>query len=563
MAAGARSSPSHSPGWQSTQTSLNLIMVWQGALALGLAAAALGAAAGPWLADQSAFLRSGAAALLGLGALASGYAVWALAQRRPAGRVAAVLVNYLAAVLALLLALHVLGVYLALDALAGTFGRGLPWLGVVFLGYLVGTLGDRFEGTPRERLPREIGRWVMIAGLLGFLYAVDAISGLIWFTGQLAAQPLGAGLLVLAAVCAAVLRLAWSRAVAESLNASHMQEELLNGYIFLSPNLLGFLIFFAGPLILSLYISTTTTRGAERDIFVGLDNYVRIFNVTIQPLASPDQPAREVVDVARYTEAFRVQAGGRAWLVAAQEPRFWIALRNTLVFVVLAVPLSVIPALILATILNSKLPGMAVYRAIFFIPSIAAVVGIALVWRWLYDSTTGWINYFITLAVQAANSLGMAATDPRIQWLNSADTALLAVAIMAVWQTTGFNSVLFLAGLQNVPGELYEAATVDGAGSLQKFWGITLPMLAPTTFFVVSTTTIAALQVFEQVYILTNPPGSPSDATLTLVLYLYQEGFNRFDFGFAAAVAWVLFAVIFLFTLVQFQRNRQSSLYEG
>jgi ABC-type sugar transport system permease subunit len=181
----------------------------------------------------------------------------------------------------------------------------------------------------------------------------------------------------------------------------------------------------------------------------------------------------------------------------------------------------------------------------------------------MYNSATGWINYFITLAVDAGRTLGLAAADPRIQWLSDTNTALLAVAIMAVWQSLGFNSVLFLAGLQNVPGELYEAATVDGAGNLQKFWSITLPLLAPTTFFVVSTTTIQALQVFEQVYILTNPPGGPSDSTLTLVLYLYQEGFNRFDFGFAAAVAWVLFAVIFLFTLAQFQRNRQSSLYEG
>jgi ABC-type sugar transport system permease subunit len=342
-----------------------------------------------------------------------------------------------------------------------------------------------------------------------------------------------------------------------------MQEELLNGYIFLSPNLLGFLIFFAGPLLLSLYISTTTTRGAERDIFVGLDNYARVFNVTLQPLTGPDQPAREVVDVSTYTESFRFQIGSQHYLVAAQAPRFWIALRNTLAFVLLAVPLSVIPALVLATVLNSKLPGMAFFRAIYFIPSIAAVVGIALVWRWMYDSTTGWINYFITLATDFRNALGFAAEDPRIQWLNNPNSALLAVVFMSVWQTMGFNSVLFLAGLQNVPGELYEAATVDGAGTLSKFFRITLPLLAPTTFFVVSTTTIAALQVFEQVYILTNPPGSPSDSTLTLVLYLYQEGFNQFDFGFASAVAWVLFAVIFAFTLVQFRQNRQSSLYEG
>jgi ABC-type sugar transport system permease subunit len=544
-----------------TRSWLRLIMAWHAVLGIALAAAAYFATTA--LADQPAVLRYGAAALPGLGAAASLYAVWQLSQRRPVGRVVAILVNYLFIVLAVLVSLHWLGVYLGLDALANTFGRGLPGLGIVFLGYLISASADRFEGTARERAPRELGRWVMLAGLLVFFYFIDSISGLVWLAGQLAAQPLTIAVLAAALVSGIVLGLAWSRATAEELNASHMQEELVNGYVFLSPNLLGFLIFFAGPLLLSLYISTTTTRGADRDIFVGLDNYARVFNVTLKPLTGPDQPAREVVDVSQYTESFRLNLGGQTWLVAAQAPRFWIALRNTLTFVALAVPLSVIPALILATILNSKLPGMAFYRAIYFIPSIAAVVGIALVWRWMYDSTTGWINYFITLVTQAGSALGLATNDPRIQWLNEPNTALLAVVLMAVWQTTGFNSVLFLAGLQNVPGELYEAATVDGAGTLSKFFSITLPLLAPTTFFVVSTTTIAALQVFEQVYILTNPPGAPSDATLTLVLYLYQEGFNQFDFGFASAVAWVLFAVIFAFTLVQFQRNRQSSLYEG
>lgn len=545
------------------RSGLRWLILWHIVLGLVLIGSAVAALGDDELAAQGWVLSYGAVTLLGVGALSSLYAAWQLAQRRPAGRVVAVLVNYLFAVLAVLISLHWLGVYLGIDALANTFGRGLPGLGLVFLGYLISASADRFEGTARERLPRELGRWVMVAGLLVFLFFIDTLSGLAWLARQLVAQPLTVGVLLLVVVSVMMLRLAWSRATAEELNASHMQEELLNGYVFLSPNLLGFLIFFAGPLLLSLYISTTTTRGAERDIFVGLDNYARIFNVTVQPLSGPDQPAREVVDVSRYTESFRFSLGDRHFLVAAQAPRFWVALRNTLTFVLLAVPLSVIPALILATVLNSKLPGMTFFRAIYFIPSIAAVVGIALVWRWMYDSTTGWINYFITLAVEFRTALGFPMADPRIQWLNNTNTALLAVVFMSVWQTMGFNSVLFLAGLQNVPGELYEAATVDGAGTLSKFFSITLPLLAPTTFFVVSTTTIAALQVFEQVYILTNPPGSPSDSTLTLVLYLYQEGFNQFDFGFASAVAWVLFAVIFAFTLVQFQRNRQSSLYEG
>lgn len=539
-----------SPG----RTGIPFIMAWQVLLGIGLMTAAISlpaqAGAGSW----SPVLLWGAVGLLAVGALASLYAAYALWRRRSAGRIAAVLVDYLVAVLGGLLALHWLGVFLGLNALADTFGAGLPWLLVVFAGYLINAAGDRFDGTAREAVFRRIGNLVMLAGLLAFLFFINTVGGLIWLAGRLAAEPLAAGLVVVVAACAIVVCLAWSRPVAEALHASHMQDELLSGYIFLSPNLLGFLLFFAGPLILSLYISTTTNVPGGGDAFVGLDNYARVVELTVQPLASPDQPAREAFDVGRYSEAFRAFG----YIVGVRSPRFWIALRNTLQFVVLAVPLSVIPALVLATVLNSKLPGMAFYRAVYFIPSIAAVVGIALVWRWMYDSTIGWINYFVTLGTQAVGW-----NDPRIQWLNLPSTALLAVVIMSAWQTTGFNSVLFLAGLQNVPGELYEAATVDGAGTLARFFRITLPLLAPTTFFVVSTTIIQALQVFEQVYILTNPPGAPADSTLTLVLYLYQEGFNLFDFGFASAVAWVLFAVIFAFTLVQFQRNRQSSVYES
>jgi ABC-type sugar transport system permease subunit len=152
-------------------------------------------------------------------------------------------------------------------------------------------------------------------------------------------------------------------------------------------------------------------------------------------------------------------------------------------------------------------------------------------------------------------------TDPQIRWLSSSNTALLAVIIMAAWQWVGFNTVLFLAGLQGIPRELYEAATVDGAGSWDKFWRVTLPLLAPTTFFVVTTTVIQAMQVFEQVFILIpgqNPSG-PDNSTLTVVLYLYQRGFQRFEQGYASAIAWVLFLLIFGATLLQFQRQRSSS----
>ncbi|MEZ4592050.1 MAG: sugar ABC transporter permease [Chloroflexota bacterium] len=159
----------------------------------------------------------------------------------------------------------------------------------------------------------------------------------------------------------------------------------------------------------------------------------------------------------------------------------------------------------------------------------------------------------------------LAPTEPQIRWLSESNTALLAVIIMAAWQWIGFNTVLFLAGLQNIPRSLYEAATVDGATPRQQFWKVTLPLLGPTTFFVVTTTVIQAMQVFEQVFIIMGQnPAGPSNSTLTIVLYLYQKGFQRFEQGYASAIAWVLFLLIFAATLVQFQRQRTSgSSYEG
>jgi len=281
--------------------------------------------------------------------------------------------------------------------------------------------------------------------------------------------------------------------------------------------------------------------------------------LTIQPLTSLDQPVTEALDTSIYDELGRVNLFGKGYIIGAKDKLFWLALRNTLVFCFLAVPFSIIPALFLANILNSRVPGIKFFRVIYFLPSIAAVVGVALIWQWLYNATVGYINYFVTTGINLLNALpGVELLDPQIRWLSSDKTALLAIIIMAAWQTTGFNSVLFLAGLQNIPGELYEAATVDGAGTWAQFWKITLPMLAPTTFFVVSTTTIQALQVFEQVYIATNPPGGPNNATLTIVLYLYQNGFQRFKQGYASATAWVLFLVIFLVTQLQYAQQRKA-----
>jgi ABC-type sugar transport system permease subunit len=502
------------------------------------------------------------------GAAASGFSAFGafqISKRNHAGRMASLVIDYLAFVACFVFALNTGEFFIGIDALGETFSKGIPYLGITLLGYFLGMLEEYFpvKKTTSENSLKAVSRWVMIGGFVLFLWQVDAVNGVIYFLGKLA-QP--KGLIAVAGLVIFGVSL-WSMTrpnISLALNTKTGHEQIINGWLFLSPNLLGFLIFFAGPLLLSFYFSFTDSDAISTPVWVGLENYAKLLNIKFVTLASPDQLARDVVDIKIYDEVGRFTFGNTGILFAAADKFFWLALRNTLVYVLFAVPLSVIPALVLSNILNSKLPGMKFYRAIYFMPSIAAVVGISLVWQWLYNATIGYINYFITLGIEFWNNLfNVAVVDPKIQWVSDENTALFAIIIIAAWQTMGFNTVLFLAGLQNIPGELYEAATVDGAGAWDKFWGITLPMLAPTTFYVVSTTTIQAMQVFEQVFILMNPPEGPNNSTITLVLYLYRSGFQNFKQGYASAIAWVLFIVIFGLTLIQFQRQRRSSIYEN
>lgn len=501
----------------------------------------------------------------GLVAIISSYGAYQILKRSHAGRMASLVLDYLGFVVCFVFTLNVGELFIGIDALGENFGRGIPYLGITALGYFLGMLEEYFPAKNKnvESSLKSVGKWVMLGGFVLFLWQVDALNGIIYFLGKLA-QP--SGLIAVAGLVVFGISL-WSLSrpnVAHALNVKTGHEQIINGWLFLSPNLLGFLIFFAGPLLLSFYFSFTDSDAIRTPNWVGFDNYAKILNIKFARLDSPDQLARDVVDIKVYDEVGRFTVGNMGILFAAADKFFWLALRNTLTFVLFAVPLSVIPALLLSNILNSRLPGMKFYRAVYFMPSIAAVVGISLVWQWLYNATIGYINYFITLGIEFWNNLfNVAVVDPKIQWVSDENTALFAVIIIAAWQTMGFNTVLFLAGLQNIPGELYEAATVDGAGALDKFWGITLPMLAPTTFYVVSTTTIQAMQVFEQVFILMNPPEGPNNSTITLVLYLYRSGFQNFQQGYASAIAWVLFIVIFGLTLIQFQRQRRSSIYEN
>lgn len=270
------------------------------------------------------------------------------------------------------------------------------------------------------------------------------------------------------------------------------------GYLFILPNFLGFLLFMLVPIIMALVFSFTNYDVISQMDFVGINNYVGLFT----------------------------------------DDQFITSLLNTLWFAVLTVPTGVILALLLAVLFNRQIRGISIFRTFVFIPVITSMVAVSLVWSMLYEDNAGLLN---TL-------LGYVGLGP-VHWLTDTNIAMISIAIMSVWKGLGYNMTIFLAGLQGVPGELYEAATIDGATARQKFMKITVPMIAPTTYFVTLMALIGSLQVFDQVWIMTQ--GGPVDATKTVAMYLYQYGFQFYKMGYACAAAYVLFILVFIISLIQ------------
>ncbi len=227
----------------------------------------------------------------------------------------------------------------------------------------------------------------------------------------------------------------------------------------------------------------------------------------------------------------------------------WEVLRNTFLFVALAVPLSVSAALGLALLVNTGLRGITVFRTAYFLPVVSSMIAVALVWSWILNPQYGLLNYILRILFGVQGPA----------WLDDTRWALPAMVIVTVWKGLGYSMVIFLAGLQNIPADLYNAATIDGAGTWRRFRHITLPLLSPTTFFVLVITLINAFQVFEQTYVLTK--GGPANSTVTLSYYVYQNAFQFFQMGKAAAVAYVLFAFLFILTLVQFRVQKRWVFY--
>lgn len=480
-----------------------------------------------------------------------------LLRRRGSGRYAALALQYGGIIACIVALLHLWGVFLSFELIVDGIMAN-PWMLLGFpVAYGLFWLGGRLPG-------RSFGRRIETAGvLLGMatLIVVLFFSNILTFANNILAAYSNPVTWLVSALLIVLALVAWNLLKAgRYFHETQEQVVAWQGWLMLSPNIIGFFIFFAGPLLLSFYLSFTDSRVGQIPQIIGLGNYADIIALEVKPLAEPGASPQSALTFG-YTPLGTATILNTTYVVGAKDALFWLSLRNTLMYCLILVPLSVIPALGLALILNSKLPGVKFYRAIYFLPSVAAVVGTALIWRWLYDPTIGFINYAISGVVNALNQTGLQITDPAIQWLTGPGTVLVSMIVLSAWQVVGFNTVLFLAGLQGIPQELYEAASIDGADGRQRLRFITLPMLAPTTFFVVITTIITGLQVFNEPYALFPALPIPENA-VTSVYYLYNQGFFRFNFGYASAIAWIVFAILFVVTLAQFRLQRATA-YES
>lgn len=534
------------PSW------LLAVVAWQAVVAVGAAVLAVALLTG------AVFELSGVGLWIAVGlavgvAVAAAYAIPHLLAHRNRGRAVATLLQYTLLVIGAVGALHSMEMFRGIEALATNFRDEWYWTLIIVAGWIVYSQADRFKTA--EKTVARVGRWIMLIGAAILALFLGIVPGTIEFVRRLVSFE-AAGLTVLAIVAGTAFVLLRRRDATELFATTVDEAEAVDGYLFVSPNVFGFLVFFAFPLLFSLFISFTDWDGLTAIEFTGLDNYIRIFSIQFATLGE-GQAASDVLS-AGYSQAFRF---GDV-IIGARDPNFWIGMRNIVFFAVVAIPLATFPALLLAALLNSKIPGMKTFRAIYFIPYVAGLLGVLLIWKQLYNAAIGFINYFILRSVDFINWITpFDFTAPQPQWLSDPNFAMWSIIIFFAWFMIGYNAVLFVAGMQGIPNSLYEAAEIDGASWWKKFRNITVPLLRPTTFFVVATTTILGLQIFTEPYTLMGPqlpPSGPNNATLTPVIQLYQEGFNRFNQGYASAIAWVLFILIFSVTLLNFWRQRRA-----
>jgi len=280
--------------------------------------------------------------------------------------------------------------------------------------------------------------------------------------------------------------------------------------LFLAPTLLGLVVLSAGPVLATLAISLTQWDLLRAPKLVGLDNFVQL----------------------------------------ASDERFLKALRNTAFYTLTSVPLGMLISLFLALALNQTIRGIAWIRTAYFLPVVTSTIAIALVWQWIYSPESGLLNQFI----------GLFGIAPQ-KWLSNPTLAMPAIVAMSVWQGLGTNIIIFLAGLQAIPGELLDAASVDGAGRWARFRNVVLPLLTPSIFFTGVLSLIGSFQVFDQIYVLSRQ-GRATDATVTVVYFIYENGFKFFKMGYATAASWILFLIVAFFTVIYFRSQNRWVHYQ-
>lgn len=368
------------------------------------------------------------------------------------------------------------------------------------------------------------------------------------------------------------------------------QRDAVWGYLFVAPAVIGFIVFAVGPLVASIFLGFTEWNLVNDPQWIGTENWRTIFTFDIAetpPAVDPEtgenffrcgrskvpesqvaalegtieERTRRVITCAPiytvasdvlprgYQEVSTINLGDKVYVLGSRDPIFWKSLYNT-AFLLLGIPVSMALSLLIAVMLNQGLRGTSIFRAIYYLPSILPIAATALIWTWIFNPDFGLLNYFL-------REVGMRSD---IKWLADAATVKPALIMMGVWGGMGFSILIYLAALQNVPSHLYEAAEIDGAGTLARFRYITWPSLTPTTFFLLVTGMIGGFQNFIQPYIMTN--GGPYFASTTTVMVIWQNAFRDLQMGYASVQAWILGAIIIVITIINFLLARRWVYYQ-
>lgn len=297
----------------------------------------------------------------------------------------------------------------------------------------------------------------------------------------------------------------------EKMRKKSRKKEYGWGYLMISPLVLGLGIFYFYPVFKVFFDSFHEVGAFNKTKWIGLANYGKMFH----------------------------------------DPVMWQALGNTVKYVIIIVPSTIILALLLATFLNMGIKGRSFFRVVYFIPAITMGAAVAMIWRWMYNGDYGIINFIL-------NKLGMES----VQFLSDPSTALVSISIVSIWSTVGYNMIILLAGIQGISKSYYEAAAIDGANGVKQFFHVTLPLVTPTLFFVMITSLISTFQTFDTIYMMVNKKSLAMEATQSMVVYFYRNAFEYSKKGYASALAVFLFLIIMVITAIQMKMQKKWVNYE-